>query len=128
MLYRVLEQKGKKILGLPKRTESIHIVACNLNISFHFLASFIDWLYPSGGEGEVESSALGIIILWTTWQVSQTHTEVVLVMVAYAYGQGPCMDYIHDSYSLHLDTQTHSHLKCTGQYVNVSSVQVRFQC
>ncbi|CAI8026356.1 Putative ammonium transporter 1 member 5 [Geodia barretti] len=30
--------------------------------------SFIQWMYPSGGgEENVESAALGIIILWTTW-------------------------------------------------------------
>ena len=29
---------------------------------------FIEWMYPSGGgEENVESAALGIIILWTTW-------------------------------------------------------------
>ena len=32
------------------------------------LCSFIQWMYPSGGgEENVESAALGIIILWTTW-------------------------------------------------------------
>lgn len=30
--------------------------------------SFVEWMYPSGGgEENVESAALGIIILWTTW-------------------------------------------------------------
>ena len=30
--------------------------------------SFLEWLYPSGGgEENVESAALGILILWTTW-------------------------------------------------------------
>ena len=30
--------------------------------------SFTQWMYPSGGgEENVESAALGIIILWTTW-------------------------------------------------------------
>ena len=30
--------------------------------------SFIEWMYPSGGGDEnVESAALGILILWTTW-------------------------------------------------------------
>jgi Amt family ammonium transporter len=34
-------------------------------IAFH---DFLDWMYPSGGGGEnVESAALGVIILWTTW-------------------------------------------------------------
>ena len=32
--------------------------------------SFIQWMYPSGGgEENVESAALGIIILWTTWYI-----------------------------------------------------------
>ena len=40
---------------------------------FHILAlvcrcRFIEFMYPSGGgEENVESAALGIIILWTTW-------------------------------------------------------------
>jgi len=30
--------------------------------------SFLEWMYPSGGGDEnVESAALGILILWTTW-------------------------------------------------------------
>ena len=29
---------------------------------------FLDWMYPAGGGGEnVESAALGVLILWTTW-------------------------------------------------------------
>ena len=29
---------------------------------------FLDWMYPVGGGGEnVESAALGVLILWTTW-------------------------------------------------------------
>ena len=33
-----------------------------------FIFSFVQWMYPSGGgEENMESAALGIIILWTTW-------------------------------------------------------------
>ena len=32
------------------------------------LRGFFDWMYPVGGGGEnVESAALGVLILWTTW-------------------------------------------------------------
>ena len=32
------------------------------------LRGFLDWMYPAGGGGEnVESAALGVLILWTTW-------------------------------------------------------------
>lgn len=34
------------------------------------ICSFVQWMYPSGGgEENVESAALGIIILWTTWYI-----------------------------------------------------------
>ena len=30
--------------------------------------SFLEWMYPKGGGDEnVESAALGVLILWTTW-------------------------------------------------------------
>ena len=41
-----------------------------ITVLFHscFVFSFLEWLYPSGGgEENVESAALGILILWTTW-------------------------------------------------------------
>ena len=33
-----------------------------------YIRGFLDWMYPVGGGGEnVESAALGVLILWTTW-------------------------------------------------------------
>lgn len=55
---------------------------CIMITSYYLPPSFVQWLYPSsGGEENVESAALGIIILWTTWQVPVLFYEVVYTHV-----------------------------------------------
>ena len=45
-------------------------ILCLTVVDMVCMFSFIQWMYPSGGgEENVESAALGIIILWTTWYI-----------------------------------------------------------
>ena len=53
-----------------KQSRNEGILKSVLYMCIHVLVycRFLEWMYPSGGgEENVESAALGILILWTTW-------------------------------------------------------------
>ena len=56
-------RESQKVGALPC------VCACQQSVALCGF-SFVEWMYPSGGgEENVESAALGILILWTTWCV-----------------------------------------------------------
>ena len=55
--------------------------------STNFVSKFFHWMYPSGGGDEfIDSAALGILILWTTWFVSCIKImHACIIVCAYIY-------------------------------------------
>jgi len=48
--------------------------------------SFLEWMYPKGGGDEnVESAALGVLILWTTWYAHVLHCLGLLFTTDYRF-------------------------------------------
>lgn len=56
------------------------------------VSTFLEWMYPKGGGDEnVESAALGVLILWTTWYVPMSLYSLYLPSITAGLGLMPVL-------------------------------------